>query len=203
MLKSRIGVTKSNFVVPCTRRGLVVTRLCVLRKQSLWLDQNQDLFHMQIFFGWGTKFMYTPLGVAGAREGGGYKIPFVGGTSRNATLPPPLKAYIILLAVETVPGAIPQPSEDLHLRATTALSRSSSFISPTRIGTKGGEQRKAPHSTILWGRFQWPLTLILLQKYQDTNGAISWCNLVVHMLLSAKRRAEYFCQSIAIETGGV
>ena len=55
------------------------------------------------------------------------------------------------------------------------------------------------------GWIQRPLTLILLQKYRDTNGR----RIVIHIggvysiiLLSAKRRA-YFCKSIAIEMGGV
>ena len=52
------------------------------------------------------------------------------------------------------------------------------------------------------GVSQRPLTLIVLQKYRDTNGSRIVIQLVVYILHSAKRKA-YFCKSIAIEMGGV
>ena len=45
------------------------------------------------------------------------------------------------------------------------------------------------------------MTLILLQKYRDTNGSRIVIQLAAYVLLSAKRSA-YFCKSIAIEMGG-
>ena len=41
-----------------------------------------------------------------------------------------------------------------------------------------------------------------LQKYRNTNGRRIVIQLVVYILLSAKKRA-YFCKSMAIEMGGV
>ena len=53
------------------------------------------------------------------------------------------------------------------------------------------------------GLLQRPLTLILLQKYRDTNGSRIVIQIGgVYIQRSAKRRA-YFCKSIAIEMGGV
>ena len=49
---------------------------------------------------------------------------------------------------------------------------------------------------------QRPLTLILLQKYRDTNGGRIVIQKAVYVLLSAKRRA-YICKSIVKEMGGV
>ena len=52
------------------------------------------------------------------------------------------------------------------------------------------------------GVFQRPLTLILLQKYHDTNKRGIVRQIGRAYTLSAKRRA-YICKSIAIETGVV
>ena len=81
-------------------------------------------------------------------------------------------------------------------------------ISPTQNidkfwGWEGlGPKRAILGHRSLFGVFQRPLTLILLQKYRDTMGAVSCYKLVVYVLLSATRRA-YFCKGIAIEMGGV
>ena len=66
----------------------------------------------------------------------------------------------------------------------------------------GGHKSSFQLSLLSWGNFQPALTLILLQKYRDTNRGVSWYKLVVYILLSAKKRA-YFGKSIAIAMGGV